>query len=128
MPDTRIAATGKRVLLITADSWDMTVLGDIIAAEGHRVLEADNGLRGIDRARQRQPDLIVLNIEMPGMSPLDVVETLRSDADTRDIPIVVITPSARECHEVIGTGTYFYMTKSDAAAAFGDLIRMLTTP
>lgn len=126
MPDTGIAATGKHILLITADPSDMTVLGDIIAAEGHRVWEADTGLHGIDLARQRQPDLIVLNFETPGMSALEVVETLRSDADTRDIPIIVITPSAHQRRDEIGRSAAIYATQSEAAAAFGDLIRLLT--
>lgn len=127
MPDTRIAATGKHVLLITADASDMTALGDIIAAQGHRVLKADSGLRGIDLAWQQQPDLIVVNFATLGMSSLDVVEMLRSDDDTRDIPIIAITPGTQESWAQIGPGAYVCATKSDAAAAFGNLIRLLTT-
>jgi len=58
---------------------------------GHKVETAENGREGLEKAAQFRPDIILLDMNMPDMNGLEVVETLCADADTRDIPVIIIT-------------------------------------
>jgi CheY-like chemotaxis protein len=74
---------------------DEEVIGLILAHTveplGHRVVSAIDGPTGIDLARRRRPDVIVLDLMMPGMDGHEVLDRLKADDATRDIPVVVLT-------------------------------------
>jgi CheY-like chemotaxis protein len=62
-------------------------------------LEAGGGIEGLRVARESKPQLIILDLSMPDMSGFEVLETLKSDRQTRDIPVVIYTSQALESHE-----------------------------
>jgi twitching motility two-component system response regulator PilH len=79
------------VLVVDDSATIRAVLGKMLAQDGHVVLKAADGESALEIARRDQPDLIFLDIVMPGMSGFAVLRTLRHDPLTRDIPIVMIS-------------------------------------
>ena len=86
----------KRVMLVDDDRDCRTVLKAILERLSIRVAEADDGAQALQRARKRRPDLIVMDIRMPGMNGIEACRTLRRDAELRGIPIVVLSGAMRQ--------------------------------
>ena len=84
-----------------------------LEAEGTGVLEAENGERGLELARQEKPDAILLDVMMPGLDGWSVAEQLLSDEVTRRIPIIFLTARAdvRDRARGLGAGGLDYITK-----------------
>jgi len=108
--------TGKKKILIVDD----VELNRLIArkaleklAFAPEVLEAKDGLEALQLVKSDKPDLIVLDLMMPGMSGFDVCRKLREDVETAFIPIIMLTASATEESRIEGyvTGTDDFMTK-----------------
>jgi len=94
-------SSNSTVLLIEDEIQTLTSLENALQGQGYRVLRASNGVDGIEIARHDSPDLIVLDLLMPGMDGFDVADRLHNDTDTAHIPILVLTamdlsPSDRE--------------------------------
>jgi CheY-like chemotaxis protein len=84
--------SAKTVLIIDDDADVRWALGAILDFEGYHVLEAVSGQEGVDLVRAHQPDLVLMDLEMPGlMDGYAAAKALRSDPRTGDIPIVVVT-------------------------------------
>src|SRR5204863_8974505 len=81
----------SRVLVIDDEEVIGAVLRYAFLDKGHDTLVAEGGLTGIDRARTEHPDAIVLDLLMPEVPGHEVLEALRDDAATRNVPILVLT-------------------------------------
>ena len=79
------------VLVVDDEPANLDLLQALLEPEGFKVLKASGGRQGIDVARAKLPELILLDLMMPGVTGFDVVEALRTDATTRSIPIMVLT-------------------------------------
>jgi twitching motility two-component system response regulator PilH len=89
---TRInAREGLRVLIIDDSATIIAVLGKMLRQNGYEVLAAADAETGIDRARAEQPDLIYLDIVLPGMNGFDALRMLRRDPVTKATPIIMIS-------------------------------------
>jgi len=86
----------KRVMLVDDDRDCRTVLKAILERLSIRVVEADDGAQALQRARKRRPDLIVMDIRMPGMSGVEACRAFRKDAALRHIPILVLSGAMRK--------------------------------
>jgi two-component system cell cycle response regulator DivK len=82
---------GKCVLVIEDNPLNMKLFSAMITAQGFGVLQATNARRGIDMARQHHPDLIIMDVNLPGMSGLEATHSLKEDEETRAIPVVITT-------------------------------------
>jgi CheY-like chemotaxis protein len=80
-----------RVLVVDDEPANIELVSSLLEPAGFTVLKADGGREGIDLARSQRPNLILLDLMMPGLNGFDVVEALRADEDTRTIPIMVLT-------------------------------------
>ena len=80
-----------RILVIDDDSSSIELIKIILEAEGCTVLQANNGIDGLKIASQERPDLIILDLVMPGMSGFDVAYELKHKGATVNIPIIVMT-------------------------------------
>lgn len=80
-----------RILVIDDNPEDLKLIGSILHSEGYGVLEALDGISGVAKAIKEHPDLIVLDLLMPGMSGFDVVKALQDYPDARRIPIIICT-------------------------------------
>ncbi len=81
----------RAVLVIDDDPALRSLLEDTLGAQGYRVTSAPDGERGMELAARWQPDVIVLDLMMPGLTGFDVVTRLRERSDSRDLPIIIYT-------------------------------------
>lgn len=81
----------KTVLVVDDDPWISGMLRTLLAGEGYEVTEASNGKQGVQLAARDQPDVVLLDLVMPGESGLDVLHRLKASAATRDIPVIVVS-------------------------------------
>jgi two-component system, OmpR family, alkaline phosphatase synthesis response regulator PhoP len=89
----------ERVLVIEDEFPMRNALEDCLRAAGYRVISAPDGATGLDRALQEGPDLVLLDVMMPMMSGYEVCAQIKSNPQTKDIPVVCLTsahtPDAR---------------------------------
>ena len=82
----------KKTILIVEDEEPLQlVLNDVLAVEGYNVLEAKDGLEGLEVATKEHPDLILLDILMPKMGGLEMLKKLREDEWGKKVPVIVLT-------------------------------------
>jgi DNA-binding response OmpR family regulator len=84
------SASGK-ILVADDDPEILTLVSRRLAKRGYTVYEAQDGLQALAEAREKVPDLIVLDVMMPGKNGWEVAKELRADAKTKDISILVLT-------------------------------------
>jgi two-component system cell cycle response regulator DivK len=83
-----------KILIIEDSPTNMKLVSFLLVQSGHDVLEAENADSGIVLARGRQPDLILLDIQLPGMDGLTAARLLKNDPLTRHVPIIAMTAFA----------------------------------
>lgn len=81
----------KTVLVIEDDPWTRTITTALLAGEGFAVAEAKNGEEGLNQARTQAPDAILLDLALPTKSGLEVLRELKGDAQTQNIPVIVVS-------------------------------------
>jgi two-component system cell cycle response regulator DivK len=120
------------VLIVEDNPLNMKLFSAMIAAQGYDVLQATDGANGLDLAQHRHPDLIIMDIQLPSMSGLDVTRNLKAEEATRDIPIIATTAFALRGDEekILASGCDGYMAKPIAISQFLELIEtfMLKAP
>jgi twitching motility two-component system response regulator PilH len=82
---------GARILIVDDSATIRAVLGKMLGQDGYAVLKAEDGEQALAMVREEHPDLVFLDIVLPGMSGFSVLRTMRHDAATRDIPVVMIS-------------------------------------
>ena len=112
-----------RVLVVDDEPPAVELLTDMLGSQGYRVLSASDGRRGIEVARAERPDLIVLDLLMPGATGFEVVRELRMHPESREIPILIFTVKdlSSEERERLRGSVQAIVTKG----ATGDLLREL---
>jgi twitching motility two-component system response regulator PilH len=85
------ALSGRRILVVDDEPDALTFISTVLEDNGAEILKAGDGDTAIVLARNGLPDLITLDLEMPGKSGIDVFMALRSDERTRNIPVCIIT-------------------------------------
>jgi CheY-like chemotaxis protein/two-component sensor histidine kinase len=88
---TKVESEPVRVLVVDDEQANLDLMEALLKPAGFGVLMASSGREGIDMARSKLPNLILLDLMMPGLTGFDVVEALRADEATRSIPIMVLT-------------------------------------
>ena len=88
---TPTAGSQKTILIIDDQPFFVTMQQNFLKQQGFRVLAATSGADGLARAKQYKPDLILLDIEMPGMNGFAVCEKLKQDTELRQIPVIILT-------------------------------------
>jgi two-component system cell cycle response regulator DivK len=83
-----------RVLIVEDNPANMTLAAFLVTSVGHAVLKATNAETGLALARAEQPDLILMDIQLPGMDGLEATALLKKDVATRAIPVVALTALA----------------------------------
>jgi two-component system phosphate regulon response regulator PhoB len=106
-------AAQPTVLLIEDEAAQREVLCYNLAAEGYRVLQAASGDEGVLLARENVPDAIILDWMLPVMSGIEVCRQIKSNADTKDIPVIMLSARSEEMDKVRGleTGADDYVVK-----------------
>jgi two-component system, chemotaxis family, chemotaxis protein CheY len=111
----RLSGNGKprRVLIVDDDRAIRMLCSINLQIEGHRVLEAADGERGLERARSERPDLVVKDVMMPGLDGFQLAEALRPDERTREIPLIFLGSEAgpAKAEGANELGALAYLTK-----------------
>ena len=84
----------KVVLYIEDNFHNRRIVSKTLKSRGYTVIEAEDGISGLDMVRQLRPPLVLLDIGLPGMDGLEVVGHIKADHDLRDIPVIALTASA----------------------------------
>jgi DNA-binding response OmpR family regulator len=116
-----------RVLVIDDEAPIRLLCRVNLEAEGMSVLEANDGPSGLEKAKQERPDVILLDVMMPGLDGWRVAEELLDDERTRDIPIVFLTARAefRDRARGLDIGGVDYVTKPFNPVELAPLVRDL---
>ena len=103
----------KRILIVEDHQLDGKLLKDILESHGYETLQTGDGLEAIDLAVAKRPDLILMDIQLPHMSGLEVTRLLRGDERSRRIPIIAVTAFAMGWHEreALDSGCDAYISK-----------------
>jgi two-component system cell cycle response regulator DivK len=88
-----------KVLIIEDNPANMTLATFLLQSAGHSVLAATDAETGLTLARSEQPDLVLMDIQLPGMDGLEATGLLKADSATRDIPVVALTALAMKGDE-----------------------------
>lgn len=103
----------KKILIVDDSPTERFVLTQILAGGGFDILTAESGEEGISRAKQLQPDLILMDVVMPGTNGFQAARTLARDVATKDIPVILCTTKSQASDKVWGMrqGALDYLTK-----------------
>ena len=101
------------ILIIDDSPTDVRVFTTLLEKNGHRVSSSASAEEGIVRAKRERPDLVIMDVIMPGMNGFQATRTLSRDNDTSSIPIVIITTKSMETDRVWGLrqGAKDFLTK-----------------
>ena len=88
------------ILVADDDPQILTMLGIRLAKRGYEVIEAADGLQTLSKARQHKPDLVLLDVMMPGKNGWEVAKELRADDDLRNVGIVMLTAIGERVNEM----------------------------
>ena len=113
------------VLIIEDNPINRKVFKDILNVNGYKTIEAVDGEEGYRMAKEHKPDLIVMDVQLPGANGYDVTRRLKSEDDSKDIPIVIVTSFAMagEENEAKTVGCNDYLTKPINIHQFIDTIK-----
>jgi len=112
-PGQRAPSKGMVILLAEDNEDNINTISDYLTAKGYHVAVARNGSDALERAKETDPDLILMDIQMPGMDGLEATRRIRADASLANVPIVALTalamPGDRE--RCLKAGADDYMSK-----------------
>src|SRR4030081_2931823 len=110
----------KTVLVVEDNELNMKLFHDVLEASGYNIVQTRNGLEAIDLARTHRPDLILMDIQLPEISGLEVTKWIKEDDDLRAIPIIAVTAFAMKGDEekIREGGCEAYIAKPISVANF----------
>jgi two-component system cell cycle response regulator DivK len=115
-----------KVLIIEDNAANMTLATFLLQSAGHSVLSATDAETGLTLARSEQPDLVLMDIQLPGMDGLEATGLLKKEGTTRDIPVIALTALAMKGDEerIRAAGCDGYIAKP---IAYRDFLATIAT-
>ena len=115
----------KTVMIVEDNELNMKLFHDLLEAHGYRTVRTRSGLEVLDLARKRHPDLIVMDIQLPEVSGLEVTKWLKEDPELQAIPVVAVTAFAMKGDEqrIREGGCEAYLSKPISVSKFIETIR-----
>src|SRR5579862_4506392 len=128
-PSPTLARARKCVLIVEDNLLNMKLFSAMVESQGYDVLAAGDGRAALDLAHRQHPDLIIMDLQLPDMSGLDVTRSLKADSNTSGIAIIATTAYALRGDEerILASGCDGYMAKPIAVSDLLDLIDELIT-
>lgn len=84
------------ILIVEDNAKNLKLVRDVLQVKGYATLEATSAEDGIRLATDRKPDLVLMDIQLPGMNGIDALRVLRGNADTASIPVIAVTASVMQ--------------------------------
>lgn len=115
----------KTVLIVEDNELNMKLFSDLLHAHGFATLQTREGREALELAKNHHPDLILMDIQLPEVSGLDVTRWIKDDEDIKSIPIVAVTALAMKGDEekIREGGCEAYMAKPISVTDFIDTVR-----
>ena len=115
----------KTVLIVEDNELNMKLFNDLLKANGYETLQSRSGLDGIEVAKARKPDLILMDIQLPELSGMDAIKWLKQDEELKRTPVIAITAFAMKGDEerILDTGCEAYLSKPISIAKFLETVR-----
>ena len=110
----------KTVLIVEDNELNMKLFNDLLEAQGYRVLQTRDGLSALDIARANMPDLILMDIQLPEVSGIEVTKWLKEDDRLKTIPVIAVTAFAMKGDEekIREGGCEAYISKPISVVSF----------
>ena len=110
----------KTVLIVEDNELNMKLFNDLLETQGYRVVQVDNGTDALGVVKSSMPDLILLDIQLPGHSGLDVTRPIKADETTKHIPVIAVTAFAMRTDEerIRAGGCEDYLAKPISVPVF----------
>ncbi|HEY97640.1 MAG TPA: response regulator transcription factor [Dehalococcoidia bacterium] len=108
-----MSTIAKRILIIEDDPSFSRAINHIVEKEGYEVSTASNGMTGLRMAKDNPPDLLILDVMLPGLDGFEICSQLRADESTEKLPIVMLSAKGQEADKTTGlsVGANEYLTK-----------------
>ena len=112
--------TQKKVLIVEDNDLNMKLFNDLLVAHGYGTLQTKDGVEALALIRQHRPDLILMDIQLPEVSGLEVMQWIKKDDEIRMIPIIAVTSFAMKGDEekIREGGCEAYISKPISVASF----------
>ena len=112
--------TRKKVLIVEDNDLNMKLFNDLLVAHGYGTLQTRDGIEALALAREHHPDLILMDIQLPEVSGLQVTQWIKKDDDLRMIPVIAVTAFAMKGDEekIRDGGCEAYIAKPISVASF----------
>ncbi|VAW13543.1 Polar-differentiation response regulator DivK [hydrothermal vent metagenome] len=114
----------KTVMIVEDNELNMKLFNDLLESQGYLTIQTANGMEALDLARAHHPDLILMDIQLPEVSGLEVTKWLKEDDELRDIPVVAVTAFAMKGDEerILAGGCEGYISKPISVPHFLETI------
>ena len=115
-----VGAMPKKVLVVEDNELNMKLFNDLLEASGYQVIQTRDGLSALELARRHQPDLILMDIQLPEVSGIEVTKWLKEDDELRHIPVIAVTAFAMKGDEqkIREGGCEAYISKPISVVSF----------
>ena len=115
----------KTVLIVEDNELNMKLFNDLLEAKGYNIIQTRNGLEALDLAREHRPDLILMDIQLPEVSGLEVTKWIKEDEQISSIPVIAVTAFAMKGDEerIRQGGCEAYISKPISVATFIETIQ-----
>ena len=115
----------KKILIVEDNDLNLKLFRDLLGAHGYDTIETKEGLEAITLTKSEHPDLILMDIQLPEISGLDVTRRLKADPTICDIPIIAVTAFAMKDDEdrIMAAGCEAYLSKPISIMSFMETVR-----
>ena len=116
----------QKILVIEDNAQNLYLIHFLLESNGYTVIEAENGIIGIQKAKEEKPDIILLDIQLPEMDGYEIARILRSTPGIDSIPIIAVTSYAMagDKERILAAGATDYIEKPINPATFVDQIKV----
>ena len=113
------------ILIVEDNQKNLKLVRDVLQYRGYQTIEAGSGEEGVRLAKARIPDLVLMDIQLPGMDGIAALGELRADVTTRAIPVIAVTASAmtHDRKKIMAAGFDGYQSKPIKVKEFMDAVR-----
>ena len=115
------------VLIVEDNDKNMKLARDVLQAKGYQTLEAETGEEGVRLAKERTPDLVLMDIQLPGINGIEAFKQIRADPKTARIPVVALTASVTptDRSQITAAGFDAFISKPISLKEFVETVKRL---
>ncbi|WP_312137867.1 response regulator [Brevundimonas sp. BH3] len=116
----------KKVLIVEDNELNMKLFHDLLESQGYETLQTREGMQALQLARAHRPDLILMDIQLPEISGLEVTKWIKEDEELSNIPVIAVTAFAMKGDEerIRQGGCEAYISKPISVTTFLDTVRL----